>query len=284
MSTEAERRSGTLYVVGTPIGNLDDISGRASDVLKTVNSIAAEDTRRTARLLSRIGAKVPLIAYHDHNERDRAPALLDRIAAGENIALVSDAGMPTISDPGWYLVAQARARGLDVVSIPGPSALTAALSIAGLPTDRFVFEGFLPRRGAARRARLAELAAETRTLVFFESVHRLADALTAMIEVFGAARDAAIVRELTKVHESCYTGSLGTLAARLGNELPQLGEFVVLVRGAQWDSPRDAAEAHRVYAVLTRALPPRDAVALTAEITGLSRNQVYRLTRAPVAD
>ena len=273
--------SGVLYVVGTPIGNLDDLSSRAIDVLKHVDVIAAEDTRRTAGLLSRIGAKAPLIAYHDHNERERAPELLDRIAAGQRVAIVSDAGMPTISDPGWHVVAAARARGLDVVSVPGPSALTAALSIAGLPTDRFVFEGFLPRRDTARRARLEMLANEQRTLVFFEAVHRIAATLAAMAEVFGGARRAAIARELTKLHEACYTGTLAELVSRLEHDVPQRGEFVVLVGGAPIE-PRheEDVEVQRIYSILTRSLAPREAVALTAEISGVSRNAVYRVTRA----
>jgi 16S rRNA (cytidine1402-2'-O)-methyltransferase len=280
MNTEAKGSAGTLYIVGTPIGNLDDLSARAIDVLKKVNAIAAEDTRRTAGLLSRIGAKAPLIAHHDHNEREETARLLDRVAAGENVALVSDAGMPTISDPGWYLVAQAQERALRVVSVPGPSAVTAALSIAGLPTDRFVFEGFLPRRAAARRARLEELALEARTLVFFESVHRLADSLAAMALAFGGARAAVVVRELTKLHESCYRGSLAELAARLDDEIPLLGEFVVLVGGAPTPPTPEAAEAERIYRLLEHSVPPREAVALTAAITGLSRNEVYRRTRA----
>lgn len=280
MNTEARGPTGTLYVVGTPIGNLDDLSARAIAVLKNVDAIAAEDTRRTGGLLSRIGAKAPLIAYHEHNEREKAAQLLTRIAAGESIALVSDAGMPTISDPGWFLVGQARAQGLAVVSVPGPSAVTAALSIAGLPTDRFVFEGFLPRREAARRARLEELATETRTLVFFESVHRLGATIAAMAAAFGATRPAAIVRELTKLHESCYAGTLAELVEQIGNTVPRLGEFVVLVGGAAAVAPRDTAEVRRVYAILARAVPPREAVALTASITGQSRNAIYRLVRA----
>jgi 16S rRNA (cytidine1402-2'-O)-methyltransferase len=280
MNTEARGPSGTLYVVGTPIGNLDDLSTRAIAVLKEVDAIAAEDTRRTGGLLSRIGAKAPLIAYHEHNEREKASQLLTRIVAGENVALVSDAGMPTISDPGWFLVARARARGLPVVSVPGPSAVTAALSIAGLPTDRFVFEGFLPRRAAARRARLEALATETRTLVFFESVHRLGAAIAAMAAAFGAARPAAIARELTKLHESCYTGTLAELSERLEQEVPHLGEFVVIVGGAPAVASPEWVDAKRVYEILARAVPPREAVALTASITGRSRNEIYRLVRA----
>jgi len=280
MSNEPRVSAGTLYVVGTPIGNLDDLSVRACEVLKRVNAIAAEDTRRTAGLLSRIGVKAPLIAYHEHNERERATALLDRVAAGQRIALVSDAGMPTISDPGWYLVAAARARGLEVISVPGPSAVTAALSIAGLPTDRFTFEGFLPRRAGPRRARLEALVNDPRTLVFFESVHRLAESLAAMHSGLGAERPAAVLRELTKLHESCYVGTLAELLARLEQDLPQRGEFVVIVAGASVRSSADAAEACRVYAILERSVGAQTAVAMTAEITGLSRNAVYRHTRA----
>jgi 16S rRNA (cytidine1402-2'-O)-methyltransferase len=277
----ADRGNGTLYVVGTPIGNLGDLSPRARDVLCHVDIIAAEDTRRTRGLLSHIGANPKLIAYHDHNEREAAQRLVDRLLAGENLALVSDAGMPLVSDPGWSLVALAIENGIAVLSVPGPSAVMAALSVSGLTSRRFVFEGYLPRRGGERRERLSVLAQEPRTLIFFEAVHRLGDALASMAQALGAERRAALARELTKLHEATYYGTLRSLHARLGHDIPLLGEFVIVVAGAQ-DVPRpEALEVRRVFGLLSREVPPNRAVALTAVITGMSRNDVYELTRVP---
>jgi 16S rRNA (cytidine1402-2'-O)-methyltransferase len=271
---------GTLYVVGTPIGNLEDLSPRARDALDRVDIVAAEDTRRTGRLLSTIGLEKRLIGYHEHNERERLETLLGFLRAGRSVALVSDAGMPLVSDPGWRLVHAARAAGIAVQSVPGPSAVTAALCVSGLPTDRFVFEGFLPRRAAARAARLESLARETRTLVLFESVHRIRETIDALVEHFGADRPAALVRELTKVHEQVFAAPLGEIAGALGTGIPELGEFVIVVAGAEEEQgAAGEAEAGRIFAVLAKALPADEAVALTAELTGLRRNAVYRLTR-----
>jgi 16S rRNA (cytidine1402-2'-O)-methyltransferase len=270
---------GTLYVVGTPIGNLQDLSPRARDVLGRVDAIAAEDTRRTGGLLSSIGLKVPLIAHHEHNEEQRSADVVERLAAGESIALVSDAGMPLISDPGWRLVQRALHAGIPVQAVPGPSAVTAALSVSGLPTDRFVFEGFLPRREAARAARLKQLAAERRTIVLFESVHRVGETVAALIDAFGRDRAVSVARELTKIHEQTFAGSLADLAAALGERVPLLGEFVIVVAGTDIEAAADEAEVERVFNVLRRELPPGKAVALTAELTGVPRNRVYRLTR-----
>jgi 16S rRNA (cytidine1402-2'-O)-methyltransferase len=280
MTRGYEPSAGTLYVVGTPIGNLRDLSPRACEVLGDVQVIAAEDTRRTKGLLSSIGVKTPVLAYHEHNEDERAPELVERLAAGESVALVSDAGRPLISDPGWTLVGQARARGIAVQSIPGPSAVCAALSVAGLATDRYVFEGFLPRRAGLRARRLEQLAAEDRTMVFFESVHRLAETLAAMIERFGAEREAALARELTKLHEQTHAAPLGRLAADLGEIVPLRGEFVVLVAGREQRASAEEAELERVYELLIRDLPAKRAVAVCAEILGVSRNEAYRVLRA----
>ncbi len=279
MPSPSDDTPATLYVVGTPIGNLADLTPRAREVLAGAAVVAAEDTRRTSQLLSTIGAFRRVIAFHEHNERERTEELLALLERGSSVALVSDAGTPLISDPGWRLVAAAQARGIPVVAVPGPSAVTAALSICGLPTDRFVFEGFLPRRAGARAARLEALADEPRTMVFFESVHRLPEMLAALVERFGPERRAALARELTKVHESVYTGTLVELEARLGGDIPLLGEFVVVVAGAPEALPPAAAEARRIYELLAAELPPKKAVALTAAITGLSRNEVYDLAR-----
>jgi 16S rRNA (cytidine1402-2'-O)-methyltransferase len=279
-----EKSTGTLYVVGTPIGNLDDMSPRARKVLGRVKIIAAEDTRRTRGLLSPHGNGPQVVAYHDHNERDVTPLLIDQLREGHSVALVSDAGMPLISDPGWILVSAARAERITVVSVPGPSAVTAALSVAGLPTDRFVFEGFLPRRAGARKERLAALVDESRTMVFFESVHRLQKTLDAMVEAFRADRPAAIARELTKLYEATDAATLGELQRMTGDEIPLLGEFVVLVAGQPKAVSAQDAQVLRIYQVLSAALEPATAVSLTAELAGTSRNAVYRLTRVDKAD
>jgi 16S rRNA (cytidine1402-2'-O)-methyltransferase len=276
MDTQENR--GRLYVVGTPIGNIDDLSPRARDVLAKADVIAAEDTRHTRGLLSRIGVESRLIAYHEHNETERAAALLEQLIGGKSIALVSDAGTPLISDPGWRLVNAAQDAGIAVVPVPGPCAAIAALSAAGLPTDHFVFEGFLPRRESARAARLQSLRGEQRTMVVYEAVHRVAETVTALREAFGDDRRAALARELTKTHEQIATGTLAELAERLGSSIPLLGEFVIVVAGAAAASP-DEADAQRVYALLAAELAPDQALKLAAAVTGVSRNVLYRLTR-----
>ena len=271
--------AGTLYVVGTPIGNLDDFSPRARRVLGAVDLIAAEDTRHTRELLSQNGIETPLIPCHDHNEEQQTPGLIRRLQAGDSVALVSDAGSPLLSDPGLVFVQAAHGAGIPVVSVPGPSALVAALSVAGLPTDRFLFEGFLPRRSGPRRARLAALVRERGTLVFFESVHRIRKTLADAITQFGSQRPAAIARELTKLHESVHRGTLGTLEQGLGGEVPLKGELVLLVAGAGEPPPPGADEILRVFDLLAAEVSTRTAAALTAKIIGTSRNQVYALTR-----
>jgi 16S rRNA (cytidine1402-2'-O)-methyltransferase len=277
MSDTREDR-GRLYVVGTPIGNVDDLSPRARDVLAKADVIAAEDTRHTRGLLSRIGVESRLIAYHEHNEAERVPQLLEDLARGKSVALVSDAGTPLISDPGWRLVHAARAAGVAVVPIPGPCAAVAALSVVGLPTDHFVFEGFLPRRDSARAERLEALKREQRTIVLYEAVHRIAATLSALCDTFGGERRAAIARELTKTHEQIVTSTLAELAASLDSRIPLLGEFVIVVAGATEVAP-DEAEAQRVYELLATELTPDKALKLTAAVTGVSRNVLYRLTR-----
>ena len=279
MTGTRAKSSGTLFVVATPIGNLDDLSPRARKTLSQVEIVAAEDTRRTRGLLSSIGAQPRVFAYHEHNEDARTGKLLEQLRAGVDVALVSDAGTPLINDPGWQLVAAALAAGIKVRAIPGPSAVLAALAVSGLATDRFAFEGFLPRRAEQRAAYLSRLAREPRTLVLFESVHRVADTLAALVEQLGGARRAALARELTKLHEDVYTGSLAELRAELGRSIPLLGEFVIVVAGAPRDVAVEADEVKRVFALLRAELPPDRATALTASITGAPRNTVYRLTR-----
>jgi len=277
--TGARAGGGTLYVVATPIGNLEDLSPRARAVLAKTDVIAAEDTRHTRGLLSSISAESRLIAYHEHNEEQRVPELLARLAAGESVSLVSDAGTPLISDPGWRLVHAAQDAGFAVVPVPGACAAIVALCAAGLPTDRFVFEGFLPRRDGPRDERLAELKRERRTLMFYEAVHRIPATLAALVAAFGSERRAALARELTKVHEQIVVGTLAELHARLDGEIPLLGEFVIVVAGDTSEAPADLDEAQRVYALLAAEVEPGTALKLTAAITGMARNDLYRLLR-----
>ncbi|MBZ0070406.1 MAG: 16S rRNA (cytidine(1402)-2'-O)-methyltransferase [Gammaproteobacteria bacterium] len=270
--------TGTLYVVATPIGNRADITRRAQEVLATVDRILAEDTRHSGALLAGLGIGTPLLSLHEHNEAAQTEAIVARLLGGEHLALVSDAGTPLISDPGFRVVRAARQAGIIVVPVPGASALIAALSVAGLPTDRFVFEGFLPAKAPARRARLQGLVAETRTLVFYESSHRIQACIDDLVEIFGPARHAVIARELTKVFEQIQGGPLGELGAWLAADPNRSrGEFVVLVQGAEPPADTDIApEAQRVLSLLLRELPVKQAAALAAEITGARRNALYQ--------
>lgn len=269
---------GVLYVVATPLGNLGDMSPRAVEVLSGVDVIAAEDTRHSLPLLRHFGVRVPCLAYHEHNERERCVEMVDRLRAGESVALISDAGTPLVSDPGYHLVRLARERGIRVVPVPGPSALIAALSVSGLPTDRFVFEGFLPAKPTARRQRLEELGGDGRTLVFFESSHRILDSLEDMAQVLGGDRRAVVARELTKLFETVHDDTLAGLCRWLQDDANQRkGEFVVMVHGA---IPREETgmdvEAERLLSILLDELPVRQAASLAAKITGRKKNFLYR--------
>lgn len=267
---------GTLFIVATPIGNLEDLSPRAQRTLAEVAAVCAEDTRHTRRLLGHYGIDAELVALHEHNEQALAVRLVQRLEAGESLALVSDAGTPLVSDPGFRLVAAARAAGIRVSPVPGPSALIAALSVAGLPSDRFAFEGFLPAKAAARRERLQKLAGESRTLLFYESSHRIADTLEDMVVAFGAERRAVLARELTKLFETVLDGSLEALRDRVQADADQRkGEFVLVVEGAGDDADAALAEGRRVYALLSAHLPPSAAARLAAEITGAPRKALY---------
>jgi 16S rRNA (cytidine1402-2'-O)-methyltransferase len=269
---------GRLAVISTPIGNLGDLSPRARDELAGADLVAAEDTRRTGQLLTTLGLARPLVSLHEHNERERIDELLGRLRAGARIALVSDAGTPLLSDPGFELVRRVAQEGFTVVSVPGPSAITAALSIAGMPTERFSFEGFLPARLAERRARIAELAAEQRTLVFFEAPHRVVEALEDLAAGFGAERRAAVARELTKVFETVYRGTLGELAAqaRLDPNFSR-GEITLVVQGAvaSTNGNETGARLDETLQVLLTELSPSKAAALAARLTGARRNDAY---------
>ncbi len=271
--------AGVLYVVATPIGNLGDMTPRAVETLQGVDLIAAEDTRHSGRLLSHFGIGTPAIALHEHNERTQAPRLVARIAAGESLALISDAGTPLLSDPGFHLVRLAREQGIRVVPVPGASALMAALSVSGLPTDRFVFEGFLPAKSGPRRKRLQALAGETRTLIFYEAPHRVRATLEDMAAVVGKGRRAVLARELTKTFETVKDAPLAELATWVRDDTDQQkGEIVLLLAGAPaGEDGDDDSEARRILAVLLEELPLSQASVLAARITGLKKKQLYQL-------
>jgi len=268
--------AGTLHVVATPIGNLGDLSPRALDTLKSVAAVCAEDTRHTRQLLAHYGIERPLLALHEHNEDEVASKLVARLLGGDSLALVSDAGTPLVSDPGFRLVRAARAAGVRVSPLPGPCAFIAALSVAGLPSDRFVFEGFLPAKAGARRERLAQLVAESRTLVFYESAHRIDAALEDFAAAFGGDRRAVLARELTKLFETVLDGTLSQLHAQVVSDANQRkGEFVLLVEGAGDDVDARIAEGRRLYAKLGEHLPPSTAARLAAELSGAPRKALY---------
>lgn len=271
---------GTLYVVATPIGNLDDISARALKVLADVSLIAAEDTRHSVRLLQHFGIQTPLAACHEHNEREQGSRFLTRLQTGEDVALISDAGTPLISDPGYHLVRQARAAGIPVVPVPGACALIAALSAAGLPSDRFVFEGFLPAKVAGRRGRLEALVDEPRTLIFYEAPHRVLECIEDMAAIFGDERPALLARELTKTFETLKGLPLGELREFVASDSnQQRGECVLLVAGKPASEGDEAVDAQtlRVLDLLLAEMPVKRAAALAAEITGARKNQLYQI-------
>jgi 16S rRNA (cytidine1402-2'-O)-methyltransferase len=268
---------GTLYVVATPIGNLEDLSVRSARVLAQVDLIAAEDTRHSAKLLQHYGIHTKVVSIHEHNERAQTPRLLEMLHAGKSIALISDAGTPLVNDPGFHLVRAARAAGIAVVPIPGPCAAIAALSVAGLPTDRFAFEGFPPPRATARRAAFDALRGEPRTIVFYESSHRILESLGDMATAFGSDRHAVLARELTKKFETIRDGTLVELRDYLARRpAEQQGEFVVLIQGAResHDVALDA-DTDRVLQVLLADLPLKEAVKLAARLTGAHKNRLY---------
>lgn len=273
-------QSGNLYVVAVPIGQPTDISQRALEVLGQVSAVVAEDTRVTQPMLRAHGLRPALVSMHDHNEAERVPELIARMRDGEDLALVSDAGTPLISDPGYRLIRAAHEAGIRVSPLPGACAAVAALSVAGLATDRFFFEGFLPARQAARRARLAELADMAATLVFYEAPHRVAATLSDLVDVLGGDREATLARELTKTYETVRKGRLAALRDWVAADLDQQrGEIVLVVSGAAAPVATDARllSADEVLARLVRVLPLRQAAAITADLFGLKRNALYDL-------
>lgn len=271
-------KSGNLYVVATPIGNLGDMVPRALHVLQQADWIAAEDTRHSGRLLAHFAIDTPMVPYHDHSDERQLARILELLMAGQDVALICDAGTPLVSDPGYRLVREARGRGVDVVPVPGCCAAIVALCAAGLPSDRFVFEGFLPARSQSRRSALDGLAAETRTLIFYEAPHRVLATLEDMAACFGAEREVLLARELTKTHETLIHASLADLVERVRSDTnQQRGEIVLVVRGAAAEAAGgDAVEQTRVLQILMAEVPLKQAAALAAKITGGSKNTLYQ--------
>lgn len=268
---------GTFYVVATPIGNLADLTERAKQVLTSVDVIACEDTRHTAKLLQHLGLRKPLLSVHEHNERERVEQIARHLEQGQSMALVSDAGTPLISDPGYPLVQALRARGLHVSPVPGVSAIITALSAAGLPTDRFTFEGFLPHKSGAKREKLLAQEQEARTLVYYESKHRILDTLEVMAEVFGAERNACVARELTKTFETFYHGTLPDILAQISaDDDQQKGEFVVMIAGNPNPAPASEVNSDKLFRLLLAELPPKKAAAIIAELTGDNKKELYQ--------
>jgi len=270
--------SACLYIVATPIGNLSDISERAVQILKQVDLIAVEDTRHSGKLLQHSGVSTPMQALHEHNEAKKVEQLIELLAAGKSIALISDAGTPLISDPGYQLVKAAIDAGIKVSPVPGASALIAALSASGLPSDAFIFEGFLPNKSAGRLKKLEALADESRTLIFYEAPHRIIDCLEDMQQVFGAERVAVVARELTKTFETIKKDSLENLLSWIkADSNQQRGEFVLLIQGQEKAATTVNAEAERILDILLQELPLKQASQLAARITGIKKNTLYQI-------
>lgn len=270
--------AGTLFVVATPIGNLGDMVPRAIEILQTVDLIAAEDTRRSSQLLKHFNVDTELISYHDHSSQDRLDRVLEALEGGDDVALISDAGTPLISDPGYRLVRRALDLDCTVSPVPGPCAAMAALSVAGLPSDRFAFEGFLPARGSQRKKALQGLVKESRTLIFYEAPHRIQDTITDLCEVFGGEREAVLARELTKTYETILTASLHELNDQVKADAnQQRGEIVLLVNGYSGEKQTDEeADQERILKILLKGMSVKQAANMAAQITGGSKNKLYQ--------
>lgn len=266
-----------MYIVATPIGNLADLTERAKQVLTSVDVIACEDTRHTQKLLQHLGLRKPLLSVHEHNERERVEQVAEHLQRGQTMALVSDAGTPLISDPGYPLVAALRERGITITPVPGVSAIITALSAAGLPTDRFTFEGFLPHKSGSRKEKLEALTQEPRTMVFYESKHRILDSLSDMALVFGAERPACVARELTKTFETFYHGTLPEIQQQIADdEDQQKGEFVVMITGNTNPAPASEVDTDKLFRLLLAELPPKKAAAVIADLTGENKKELYQ--------
>lgn len=278
----ADKKMGTLYIVATPIGNLGDMTARAVEILQSVDKIAAEDTRHSAQLLRHYSISKPTISLHNFNERERLDKIMEALRAGESIALISDAGTPLISDPGFHLVREAKAQGITVSPIPGACAVIAALCAAGLPTDKFIFEGFLPAKNEARKQHLLTLLREPRTIIFYEAPHRLLETLQTFIDVFGGTRKAVVAREISKMYESIMSDELEVLANYYKlHEDECRGEVVLLVAGAEAaDDAVVSVRPQEVLTILLQELPLKQAVTLASKITGERRNVLYEVALA----
>ncbi len=269
---------GILYIVPTPIGNLADMTHRAQRILAEVNAIAAEDTRHSRILLEHYGIQTPMFALHEHNERQKATSLVKRLESGESIALISDAGTPLISDPGFPLVRACRAAGIQVTALPGPSAVITALSASGLPTDRFLFAGFLPAKQQARITALTEIIDQQATLVFYEAPRRIVDTLLAVVDVYGAEREVVVAREISKQFETYLVGSAAEVLAQVQTDAnQQRGEMVLMIAGATRHADSIPAEALQLLATLSDELPPKKAAKIVASHYGLRANDLYKL-------
>lgn len=271
-------QSGTLYIVATPIGNLGDMVPRAIDTLNEVSVIACEDTRHSKKLLDYFNINTPCVAYHDHTDKKSSGSLIRRLGGGENVALISDAGTPLISDPGYRLVAEARALCITVIPIPGASAVIAALSVAGLPTDTFKFIGFLPAKNSQRLSALQDLKMTTETIVCYEAPHRITDTLTDMVAVLGSERPAFMAREISKTFETYLHGSLAELLAQVEADSNQRrGEIVLAIRGCEDKADTVSVDAEKILRLLVKELPLAKAASVTAKITGGDKKQLYQL-------
>lgn len=277
MTSDSRLQAGTLYIVATPIGNLADLTERAKQVLASVDVIACEDTRHTQKLLQHLGLRKPLLSVHEHNERERVEQVAEHLNKGLTMALVSDAGTPLISDPGYPLVQALRSLGHTITPVPGVSAIITALSAAGLPTDRFTFEGFLPHKSGGKRDKLDALSQEVRTMVFYESKHRILDTLAVMAEAFGEQRPACVARELTKTFETFYHGTLPAILAQISaDDDQQKGEFVVMIAGNPQPAPASEVDTDKLFRLLLAELPPKKAAAVISDLTGENKKALYQ--------
>jgi 16S rRNA (cytidine1402-2'-O)-methyltransferase len=270
---------GELYLVATPIGDMTDIAPRALDILSTVDIVAVEDKRRSSRLFSHFGIKTPMISYHDHSEEKQVKKIIDELLCGKSVALISDAGTPLISDPGYKLVNAAKDKSIKVSPVPGPCALIAAISASGLPSDRFIFEGFLPSKSIPRVTKIQNISADSRTIIFYEAPHRILETLIDMIKVIGPSRKIVLARELTKTYETFISGTLESVLQIIEKDLnQQKGEIVIVLAGADSSEKKiETQDSKRILSVLLEELPLKQAVSLGSKITGIQKNIFYKL-------
>ena len=270
---------GELYLVATPIGDMTDIAPRALDILNIVDIVAVEDKRRSSRLFSHFGIKTPMISYHDHSEEKQVKKIIDELLCGKSVALISDAGTPLISDPGYKLVNAAKDKSIKVSPVPGPCALIAAISASGLPSDRFIFEGFLPSKSIPRITKIQNISADSRTIIFYEAPHRILETLIDMIKVIGPSRKIVLARELTKTYETFISGTLESVLQIIEKDLnQQKGEIVIVLAGADSSEKKiETQDSKRILSVLLEELPLKQAVSLGSKITGIQKNIFYKL-------